>query len=289
MHNVPTTDDCRLSTVKIDSHQHFWKFDPVRDAWITEDMSAIRKDFFPQDLKPFLDEAHIDGCIAVQAVEAETENDFLLELAAQYPFIKGIVGWLDFTAEDISGQLEHYSQFPKIKGWRYVLQGNPKRDLMLTPAFVKNIGLLGRHNYTYDILIFPDQLQYAAQLVAQFPQQKFVLDHIAKPDLKNGNFSEWTSGIEKLAQYENVYCKVSGMVTEADWSRWEAADYTYVLDIVTKAFGVDRLLFGSDWPVCQVATSYSNVKNMLDQFYTDFSQEDRNKLFGGNAVKIYEL
>lgn len=277
------------SLQRIDSHQHFWKFDAQRDAWITEAMSNIRKDFLPKDLKPILDMASIDGCMAVQADESEQENEFLLSLARQNPWIKGIVGWLDFTSDDISEWLEYYSQYATIKGFRYILQGNPKRDLMLTDNFVKNIGLLEKYNYTYDILIFPDQLGYAAQLVEQFPKQKFILDHLAKPDLKEEYFSNWTLAIEKLAQYENVFCKVSGMVTEADWFGWDNANYQYVLDVVTKSFGTDRLLFGSDWPVCQLAASYFDVKRIVEQYYEAFSEEDKNKIFGGNAVRFYGL
>ncbi|WP_447641779.1 MULTISPECIES: amidohydrolase family protein [Chitinophagaceae] len=279
----------RRSQFTVDSHQHFWRFDAQRDVWITEAMSNIRKDFLPEDLKPILDAASMDGCVAVQADESEQENEFLLELARQNSWIKGIVGWLDFTSNDISARLEYYSQFPTIKGFRYILQGNPKRDLMLTGNFLKNIGLLEKCNYTYDILIFPDQLQYAEKLVAQFPKQKFVLDHLGKPDLKEEYFSNWTFGIEKLAQYDNVFCKVSGMVTEADWYSWDNANYQYVLDVVTKSFGTNRLLFGSDWPVCQLATSYFDVKRIVEQYYEAFSEEDRNKIFGGNAVRFYGL
>lgn len=273
----------------VDSHQHFWKFDPVRDKWITENMAVLRKDFLPDDLKPIFNMVLVDGCVAVQADESEDENNFLLGLAEQNPFIKGIVGWLDFMAEDLSERLQYYSQFTTIKGWRYILQGNPKRDLMLTDRFVKNIERLGQYNYTYDILIFPDQLKHAVELVAQFPQQKFVLDHLGKPDLKEEYFSNWTSELEALAQYSNVYCKVSGMVTEADWYNWSNANYQYVLDVVTKAFGTDRLMFGSDWPVCQLATVYTNVKNIVDQYYASFPEEDRVKILGANAIQFYGL
>lgn len=275
--------------LRIDAHQHFWLFDEARDQWITEDMSVIRKDFLPEDLEPILEEYGVDGCIAVQSVDAVSDNDFLLELANKNAFVKGIVGWLDFTAPSIERELEHYSQFPLIKGWRYVLQGNPKRDLMLTPNFVHNIGLLGKYNYTYDLLVFPDQLKFATELVAQFPNQKFVLDHIGKPNLKEKNFDVYSQDLRKLAQYQNVYCKVSGMVTEADWDNWEKADYSRVLDIVTMAFGKSRIMFGSDWPVCQLATNYSEVKNIVEQYYNFLSEEDKANVFGGNAIRFYNL
>ncbi len=273
----------------IDAHQHFWKFDPVRDAWITKEMSVLQKDFLPDELKPILDKACVDGCVAVQADESEQENEFLLSLARDNFWIKGIVGWLNFTSENMGSRLEYYSQLPIIKGFRYILQANVKRDLMLSETFLQNIGLLQKRNYTYDILIFPDQLQYAVKLVEQFPKQKFILDHLGKPDLKTQDLSDWTTNIEKLAQYENVYCKISGMVTESDWSSWRDADYQYVLDVVTKSFDVNRLMFGSDWPVCQLAASYNDAKRIVDKYFEAFPEEDRNKIFGGNAIQFYGL
>ncbi|PZP48939.1 MAG: amidohydrolase [Pseudopedobacter saltans] len=286
---VPITEDSILITNRIDSHQHFWLFDEQRDQWITEDMSVIRKDFLPEDLAPILDVNQIGGCVAVQAVEDLSDNDFLLELARENDFIKGIVGWLDFTSTSIEKELEYYSRFSIIKGWRYVLQGNPQRDMMLTDNFRSNIGLLTRYNYTYDLLLFPDQLGYAAQLVESFPKQKFVLDHIGKPDLKNGDFENWANGIKALAKHENVFCKVSGMVTEADWSEWEKADYKSVLDVVTAAFGMDRLMFGSDWPVCQLAASYYDMKTIVEDYFSKFSQQEKENFFGGNAIRFYNL
>ena len=184
--------------LKIDAHQHFWKFDPVRDSWITEDMDVIRRDFLPQDLMHILMHNHIEGCIAVQASQTEKENQFLLDLAATNPFIKGIVGWVDLQADDVEESLKYYSKHDKMVGFRHVLQGEPQRDLMLNKEFTRGIGLLNKYGFTYDVLIFPDQLVYADELAAQFPDQPFVIDHIAKPDMKNKEVAQWAKALQTL-------------------------------------------------------------------------------------------
>ncbi|MDT3404525.1 amidohydrolase family protein [Mucilaginibacter terrae] len=274
---------------KIDAHQHFWKFDPVRDSWITEEMDVIRRDFLPQDLMHILMHNQIQGCVAVQASQSEKENQFLLELAASTPFIKGVVGWVDLQANDIEEQLKHYGKNEKMVGFRHVLQGEPQRDLMLKPEFKHGISLLNKYGFTYDILIFTDQLKYTAQLVAEFPKQRFVIDHIAKPDIKNKEVKEWEKDISEVAKYPNVYCKVSGMVTEANWYDWEEEDFKPYMDVVFDAFGIDRLMFGSDWPVCMVAGGYNRVVKMVRHYMADFSDTDKAKFWGGNAIKFYNL
>jgi L-fuconolactonase len=273
----------------IDAHQHFWQFDPVRDSWITDDMDVIRRDFLPADLQPVLQQNGIDGCVVVQADQSEAENKFLLDLAAQNPFIKGVVGWVDLQAKNIDERLQYYKQFKAMKGFRHVLQGESNRALMLEPDFKHGISLLHKYGFTYDILIFPDQLKYAGKLVKQFPQQKFVLDHIAKPFIKDGKIDAWAAEIELLARYENVYCKVSGMVTEADWHNWTPDTFIRYLDVIFNAFGARRVMFGSDWPVCLVAASYAQVKDIIYQYTQRFSAENRKKIFGGNAVTFYNL
>jgi len=273
----------------IDAHQHFWRFNPLRDSWITDDMGVIRRDFLPADLQPVLQQNGIDGCIAVQADQSEEQNTFLLNLALQNAFIKGVVGWVDLQAKNIDERLQYYKQFSAMKGFRHVLQGESNRALMLEPDFKRGISLLHQYGFTYDILIFPDQLKYAGKLVKQFPQQKFVLDHIAKPFIKDGKIDTWAAEIELLARYENVYCKVSGMVTEADWHNWTPDTFTRYLDIIFNSFGMRRVMFGSDWPVCLVAASYAQVKDIVYQYTQQFSADDRKKIFGGNAVNFYNL
>lgn len=275
--------------LKIDAHQHFWKFDAVRDSWITDDMTVIQRDFLPPDLQPLLKENGFDGCITVQSDQSEEENIFQLDNAAKHDFIKGVVGWADLQAFDIEQKLADYSGCEKMKGFRHVLQGEADRSLMLHPKFMNGISKLEKYNFTYDILIFPDQLKYIPQFVSSFPNQKFVIDHIAKPLIKEGKTAEWKKQIQAVAKYENVWCKISGLVTEAGWKLWKPADFTPYLDIVTEAFGTKRVIFGSDWPVCLVAASYNQVLSIVKNYFLNFSKDEQESFFGGNAVNFYNL
>ena len=274
---------------RIDAHQHFWQFDPVRDSWITEDMSVIRRDFLPADLEPVLNSNDFDGCVLVQADQSEAHNNFMLQLADDYDFIKGIVGWVDLQAENVEERLQFYSQYKTMKGFRHVLQGEEDRQLMLRPAFMRGIGLLNQYGFAYDILIFPDQLQFIPELVKALPDQRFVIDHIAKPGIKQQEIAAWATDIKAVAQYQNVWCKVSGMVTEADWKQWKKEDFTPYLDVVTEAFGAKRIMYGSDWPVCQVAASYEKMLEIVQEYYASFSREEQALIFGGNATRFYHL
>jgi len=274
---------------KIDSHQHFWKFDAVRDSWINDEMNIIRKDFFPEDLQPLLKQNGFDGCVAVQADQSDLETLFLLQQAEKFDFVKGIVGWVNLRAENIEERLQRYSRSTLVKGFRHVLQGEKQRDLMLQPAFMKGISLLKHYNFTYDILIFKDQLQYIPQFVSSFPSQAFVIDHIAKPDIKNGELTEWKKGIETIAGFENVFCKISGMVTEADWKNWRNEDFKPYLDVIVQAFGMNRVMFGSDWPVCLVAASYKEMLGIVEDYFSEFSKDEQSKFFGLNATRFYNL
>jgi L-fuconolactonase len=275
--------------LKVDSHQHFWIFDPVRDSWINDEMRVIQRDFLPADLLPVLKANGMDGCVAVQADQTEEQNDFLLRLAEGNDFIKGIVGWVDLRADNIAERLDYYSRLDLIKGFRHVLQGEEDRALMLKPAFMNGIGELMKHGFTYDILIFPDQLQYVGEFVNAFPDQKFVIDHLAKPYIKDKKIDDWAKVIRAVAEYENLYCKVSGMVTEADWMNWKAQDFTPYLDVVFEAFGTNRLMFGSDWPVCQVAADYGAMKGIVEQYVDKLSADEQLGFWGGNAIKFYDL
>lgn len=279
----------KILPVKIDAHQHFWKFDPVRDSWINDDMKVIQRDFLPADLLPLLQANNLDGCVVVQSDQTEAENSFQLKNAETHDFIKGVVGWVDLRAENVEERLEYYSQLPKMKGFRHVLQGELQRDLMLQPAFMNGISKLAQFNFTYDILIFPDQLQYVPQLANAFPHQKFVIDHIAKPFIKKGIIDEWAQQIAIIGKLPNVWCKVSGMVTEADWHSWQLADFTPYLDVVVKSFGINKLMYGSDWPVCQVAGGYSKMIDIVQQYFASFSPAEQSAFFGKNAVEFYNL
>jgi L-fuconolactonase len=275
--------------LKIDSHQHFWKFDAVRDTWIDSSLAAIQRDFMPADLKPILDKHGIDGCIAVQADQSEVESEFLLDLAENNDFVKGVVGWVDLRAANVGKRLEYYKDFKKLKGFRHVLQGETDRALMLNPQFMNGIRALKRHDFTYDILIFPDQLGYTYQFVKDFSGQRFVIDHIAKPDIKNKNIERWANGIKAIAKHENVWCKVSGMVTEADWYNWVLADFEQYLDIVFEAFGTKRLMFGSDWPVCNVAGGYQQMLSIIKNYTSKLSANEQEQFWGLNAAEFYNL
>lgn len=274
---------------KIDSHQHFWKFDPIRDAWIDEPMAAIQRDFEPDDLKPLLDKNGIDGCVVVQADQSEAETAFLLGNANDYEFIKGVVGWVDLCSPAIYDRLDYYSRFKKLKGFRHVLQGEADRALMLKPPFMNGIRKLKKYDFTYDILIYPDQLQYVPEFVKAFPHQQFVIDHIAKPYIKDKKIIDWAKDMKALGEFENVYCKVSGMVTEADWKGWMPDDFTPYLDVVFETFGPKRLMFGSDWPVCNVAGGYDKVVGIVKNYASRLSANEQADIWGNTATAFYML
>ncbi len=274
---------------RIDAHQHFWKFDPVRDSWINDDMKVIQKDFFPEDLQPLLTANNFDGCVAVQASQSEDETDFLIKLSDENSFIKGVVGWIDLMAEDIEQRLEYYKTFSIVKGFRHILQGEQDRKFMLQTKFIRGISALQKNDYTYDILVYTDQLKYIKDFVVALPDQKFVVDHLAKPGIKHQILNEWKSDICAIAKYKNVYCKISGMVTEANWKAWTQKDFEPYLDVVTEAFGIDRIMFGSDWPVCLVAASYDEVVNIVTNYFSSFSVAEQDKVFGANAIQFYNL
>jgi L-fuconolactonase len=277
------------SPFKIDAHQHFWNYDPERDNWITNEMSVIKKDFLPQHLQPILRENGFDGCVVVQADQSENETNFLLDLANKNDFIKGVVGWVDLQSENIEERLAYYKSFKKLKGFRHILQGEKDRAYMLKPEFKRGINALTQFNYTYDILIFPDQLQYTKKFVESFPEQKFVIDHLAKPYIKDKKIGGWKEDIQQVAQYKNVYCKISGMVTEASWQSWKEKDFIPYIDVVVNAFGTDRIMFGSDWPVCLLAEEYNEVVNIVKNYFSSFTQNEQDKFFGQNAIKFYKL
>ena len=274
--------------MKIDAHQHFWKYNPARDTWITNEMAVLRNDFLPNQLLPELEANDIAGCIAVQADQSETETLFLLDLARQNRFIQGVVGWVDLCAGDIAERVQALAQDPKLCGFRHILQAEAD-EFVLRPDFLRGIRCLSesKTGLTYDILIYARQLPSAARLVAKFPDQSFVLDHIGKPAVREGGYDSWARDLRVLAEHENVYCKLSGLVTEADWQRWTADDFKSYLDLVLELFGVDRVMFGSDWPVCLLAARYDQVVRLISEYLQDFSISEREKIFGLNAKHFY--
>lgn len=274
---------------RIDAHQHFWNFDRVRDSWINDEMAIIQRDFLPQDLQPLLTENNLDGSVLVQCDQSEKENEFLLNHANDFDFIKGVVGWVDLQSNDIEERLAYYHSFNKMKGFRHILQGEAERGMMLRPAFMNGISKLKNFDFTYDILIYPDQIQYVGDFVKTFPDQKFVIDHIAKPNIKEKNISEWKKGMEALAEYPNLYCKISGMVTEADWKNRGKEDCNPYMDTIVEAFGTKRIMFGSDWPVCLVAANYQQTMEIAVNYFSSFTQSEQEDFFGLNAINFYNL
>jgi len=276
------------SGIQIDSHQHFWSYDEQQYRWIPKG-SPLHRDWLPNDLAPLLAKAGLDGCIAVQARQTVEESRWLLTLADHAPIIKGVVGWVDLQSERVEEQLEELSKHPRFVGVRHVVQDEPDSNFMLRPNFLRGIGKLEPFNLTYDILIYPKQLPAAIELVKRFPGQAFVLDHIAKPFIKSGTLSPWREQIRELAKATNVCCKVSGMITEADHANWKPSDFKPYLDVVFEAFGVGRLMYGSDWPVCLLAGSYERVFGLVDEYTRQLSGEARAKFFGGNAARFYSV
>jgi L-fuconolactonase len=275
--------------MKLDAHQHFWHFDPVRDTWMSEEtMSAIRRNFLPEDLKPTLFQNGFDGCIAVQADQSEAETLFLLDLAQKNDFIKGVVGWIDLKADNRAERLDYFNSFQKLKGFRHILQGE-KPEFMLNPKFTEGVRLLGKKGYTYDILVFPKHLKAVKTLLKTLDNQPFVIDHMAKPYIKKGLIKEWAKDIIAIAQFENVNCKLSGMVTEADGQNWKEADFTPYLDVVFEAFGTDRLMYGSDWPVCLVAGTYEKQLKIVENYVLKHANTEGGKIFGSNTQQFYKI
>ncbi|MCG8384807.1 MAG: amidohydrolase family protein [Cytophagales bacterium] len=273
----------------IDSHQHFWKYNPVRDAWITGDMKVLQQDFLPPDLEPLLTAHSVEGCVAVQADSSEHETIFLSELAQADPRIKGVVGWTDLLSEDLESALEKYRDLAVVKGFRHILQAE-KEGFMLQPKFIKGVKLLEQYGFTYDILIYEKQLDEALDLVKQVPDRiPLVIDHIAKPNIKESSFSYWQEKIKLIATHPNVFIKLSGMVTEADWHHWEKKDFVPYIETVLNAFGPTRIMFGSDWPVCLLAASYERVISMARDFTATLSVEEQAAIMGGTAAQFYSL
>ena len=273
--------------MKIDAHQHFWCYNESDYSWINDQMKVLQRDYLPDNLLPELKNIGFEGSIAVQARQSLEETMWLLELADKYDFIKGVVGWVDLCSGEIENQLEEFSKNPKLVGVRHVIHDEPDNYFMASDNFQYGISLLGKYGLTYDLLVFPKHLQLAAELVSHFPDQKFVLDHIAKPLIKDHVKSPWNKDIIKLAQNSNVYSKLSGMVTEADWKNWRASDFQYYLDTAFDAFGENRLMIGSDWPVCNVAGNYREIMNIVIEYFSNIDNEILNKILGENCMHFY--
>ena len=275
-------------TPRIDAHQHFWRYSPQTHAWIDDTMLAIKHDFLPADLMPLLDAAGFDGCIAVQAEQTIAETEWLLALADEHAFIRGVIGWVDLCAPDVTEQLRRIAAHPRLRGIRHIVQDEPA-GFMLCPDFRRGIAALAEFGLTYDILIYERQLSEALALVRRFPNQRFVIDHIAKPAIRDASIEEWRAGITAIAACPNVYCKLSGMVTEADWQRWRPSGFAAYIETVLETFGPRRVMIGSDWPVCLLAGDYGGVIAIVTDAIGMLSVDERDAIMGGTAVEFYGL
>jgi L-fuconolactonase len=272
----------------IDSHVHFWKYDKKRDAWITSDMKILQQDYLPEQLALNFKRNGVDGCLAVQADSSELETRFLVELAKTHPVIKGVVGWIDLSKPEAEERLHEFSVHSIISGYRHIVQSEAD-DFLTKKDFLRGVRALKEYDYSYDLLIYPRQLPAALKFVSSLPDQKIVLDHCAKPDIKAKKMEDWKPWIKEIAQHPQLQCKLSGLFTEAAWKSWSPADFYPYLDVVVEAFGPDRLMFGSDWPVILLSGLYVQWKSMLEKYLEYFSVEQRDKIFGGNAARFYSL
>lgn len=275
--------------MKIDSHQHFWLYNPHTHGWITEEMDIIGRNFLPNDISYTLKKQGIDGAVAVQASQTLAENDFLLELASAYALIKGVVGWVDFKDKELEKHLQRYKKTPLMKGFRHIIEGESDPDFLNRDYFLQAMELLAQYEFTYDLLVKPIHFESTLNCVRQNPNLNFVLDHIAKPNLKEKNIEDWKQFIYELSRFPNVYCKISGLVTEAEWHQWQPEDFEDCMSFALDSFGVERLMYGSDWPVCLLSSSYEDWMGLCEMFVGQFSELDKAKFWGGNAVKFYKL
>ncbi len=275
--------------MRVDAHQHFWIYHPDEYAWIDDSMAALRRDFLPHDLAPELESSGFQGSIAVQARQTLQETRWLLDLAERSASILGVVGWVDLRSPDVHSHLRSFAQNPKLVGVRHVVQSEPDERFLLQPDFLRGISALEEFDLAYDILIYAKHLPVAAEFVERFPRQRFVLDHLAKPPIKSGEIDSWADGIRRLAALPNVFAKLSGLVTEADWQAWKPEQIGPYLDVAFEAFGPKRLMIGSDWPVCLVAAPYARTVGVVQDYILKHMPESCDYVLGGNAMRFWRL
>jgi L-fuconolactonase len=274
--------------LQVDTHQHFWTYDPDRYAWIDDRMTALRRDFLPPDARREMDAARVGACVAVQAQQTLDETASLLALSDQFPFIIGVVGWVDLQAPDVDAQLARVADHPRLVGVRHVVQDEPD-GFLERPAFRRGLARLERLDLTYDILVYARQLPGAVAVARAFPRQRFVLDHLGKPDVRGAEYQAWRGELNELAALPNVCCKLSGLVTEADWHSWTPAQLRPYLDAALDAFGPDRLMIGSDWPVCTLAAGYKDVIDLARDAIGEYSVAEQERMLGGTACEFWNI
>ena len=275
--------------MRIDAHQHFWSYSAAEYPWIGKGMERLAHDHLPADLAPLAAAEGIGGSVAVQARQSLEESRWLLELSDANPLIRGVVGWVDLRSTHVEDQLREVAEHPKFVGVRHVVQDEPDPRFLLGESFLHGIGKLATFGLTYDLLLYPQQLPAAAEFVGRFPEQPFVLDHLAKPRIKAGELDPWRQDLKALAAHGHVLCKLSGMVTEADWQGWKRADFTPYLEVALETFGPKRLMIGSDWPVCTLAAGYPDTIGIVRDFLAPLAAAEREAIEGGNAARFYSL
>jgi L-fuconolactonase len=275
--------------MKIDAHQHFWKYNNHEYVWMSAAMERLRKDYLPADLLPLMATSGIEGTVAVQARQTLEESEWLLQLADEYAFIRGVVGWVGLCSEHVSEQLERLSRHAKFRGVRHVVHDEPDDQFMLRGSFLDGLSKLEEFGLTYDLLLFPRHLPVACKVVKRFPNQLFVLDHIAKPPIRAGEIDGWASDLNRLAAFPNVACKISGLVTEAKWDSWAKEDFEPYIDVVLNAFGTHRLMIGSDWPVCTLAADYKSVVELETSYIGHLSNDEQHAILEKNPMQFYSM
>jgi L-fuconolactonase len=283
------THSSQRTSQRIDAHMHFWHYSPEEYGWINNSMKPLQRDLLPEHLEPELCAAGIEGAIPVQARQCLQETEWLLQLAESYPWIQGVVGWAPIASNSFRFELEKLTSHRLLKGLRHIVEAEPDPEFLLRKDFATGICALAGTGLTYDLLIRECQLPQAIRFVDQHPNQVFVLDHVAKPKIAGQVIEPWRSHIFALAERENVYCKLSGMVTEAAWDCWTCEDLRPHVDITLEAFGPRRIMAGSDWPVCMVAASYGQWIDTLEVLLAELSPSERDRIFGGTAVEAYRL
>ena len=275
--------------MRIDAHVHFLVYDPREHTWVTDELGALKRSFLPDKLEPLLRRAGFGGCIAVEARQLPHETGWLLDLARAHASIRGIVGWVDLCAPDVTARLEGLAVYPQIKGFRHVVIDEPDERFLLRDDFQRGIAALGPLGFTYDLLILPRQAAAAVQLARKFPEQRFVLDHLGLPDIRASELVPWEAGLKELAACPNVFCKLSGLVYRADWQRWRPGDFGPYLDIALELFGPARLMVGSNWPVCTVAGDYDTVLGIVLDRIRTLSQGEQAQILGKTCASFYNL
>lgn len=282
--------DRKMNQIKfIDSHQHFWDIQRFKYEWMSPSDKILYRNFLPDSFESILEKNGIEKTVAVQAHQSLEETRWLLNLADEFELIGGVVGWVDLKNDDLENQLDEFSNYPKFKGVRHIVQDEPDEKWIIDAKVLNGINKLAKYDLTYDILIFPKHLQYIPKVIESCPEVRFVIDHLAKPPIASGEISDWKKDLEKVAQFPHVFCKLSGLVTEANHQSWKPVDLQPYVETAIELFGSERIMFGSDYPVCLLASDYQTVLETYQSFLQKFNEDEKRKVMRENAIKFYNL